>query len=389
MPAGRSRLTVIFLTVLVDLIGFGLILPILPFYVQRFDASGFAYGALIGIFSLMQFVATVVLGRLSDRWGRRPILLVTIALGVIGHLIFAVAGTFWMLFAARAMAGLASGNISVAQAYIADVTTPSERSRGMGLVGAAFGLGFVLGPAIGGAAAHFGGPRAAGYVAAALSTLNFLSAWFILEESLGTEHRAARPLLDLGHLGKAMTDPVLRPPFLVFIIIPFAFAGYIVAMPLWAEQRFGWGAREMAIYFTLIGVCAVTVQGWAFGKIQRRTGDRPLAILGSAGMALGVGIIPLLPNAPWLYAMVIPFAVSNSLAAPALTGTISKLAGASEQGAMIGASQAYTALGRFSGPLLFGWIHDRWGPSLALWGAALVMASAALIALRIREAPAT
>ncbi|MEX0690408.1 MAG: MFS transporter [Gemmatimonadales bacterium] len=384
MRAGRSRLAVIFLTVLIDLIGFGLILPILPYYSRAFEASGFAYGALVGVFSLMQFAATVVLGRLSDRLGRRPVLLGTIALAVAGHLIFAFAASYAMLFAARAMAGLAAGNISVAQAYIADVTTPAERSRSMGLIGAAFGLGFVLGPALGGFAVHWGGPHAAGLVAAGLCLVNLVSAWVILEESLETSHRATRPLLDAEHMRRGMTDAALRPPFLVFSIVPFAFAGYIVALPLWAEARFGWGERDLAAYFTLIGICAVVVQGWAFGKIQPYTNDRTLAMIGCLGMACGLAILPILPTSGWVYAAVIPYAVSNSLAAPALTGIISSLADPTEQGAMIGAAQSYSALGRFSGPLLFGWIYDGVGANEALLGAALVMGLGAVVAHAIR-----
>src|SRR5881628_611125 len=156
MPAARSRIQVIFFTVLIDLIGFGIILPILPVYAQRFGAEGLGYGALVFIFSAMQFVATALLGKLSDRIGRRPVLLTTMLFNAAGYVLFAFAGSYWVLFLSRVISGFAGGNISAAQAYIADITTPAERSRGMGIVGAAFGIGFSLGPAIGGFAAHFG-----------------------------------------------------------------------------------------------------------------------------------------------------------------------------------------------------------------------------------------
>ena len=156
MPATRSRLGVIFVTVVIDLIGFGIILPILPVYAQRFGAQGIGYGALVFVFSAMQFVATALLGRLSDRIGRRPILLTTMLFNAAGYVLFAFAPSYAALFLARVISGFASGNISAAQAYVADITPPAERARGMGILGAAFGIGFVLGPMIGGLADHHG-----------------------------------------------------------------------------------------------------------------------------------------------------------------------------------------------------------------------------------------
>src|SRR6266511_83749 len=207
MPASRSRIGVIFFTVLIDLIGFGIVLPILPFYAQRFGAAGLGYGGVIGVFSLMQFVSTALLGKLSDLIGRPPVLLTTMLVNAVGYTLFAFAGSYWVLFLSRVVSGFAGGNISAAQAYMADITTPAERSRGMGMVGAAFGIGFSLGPAIGGFAAHYGGHTAPGLVAVALSLANFVSAYFILPESLKHEHCVKRPVLDLAHIGEAIARP--------------------------------------------------------------------------------------------------------------------------------------------------------------------------------------
>src|SRR5437879_10376827 len=176
MPATRSRLGVIFLTVLIDLIGFGIVMPILPVFAQRFGAQGIGYGALVFVFSAMQFLATALLGRVSDRIGRRPILLTTMLFNAAGYVLFAFAPSYAALFVARVISGFASGNISAAQAYVADITSPAERARGMGTIGAAFGIGFVLGPMIGGLADHYLGHLAQGPIPRGLSVVNFLSA---------------------------------------------------------------------------------------------------------------------------------------------------------------------------------------------------------------------
>ena len=385
MPASHARLGVIFLTVFIDLAGFGLILPILPYYAERFGATGFGYGALIGIFSLMQFVATVVLGGLSDRVGRRPVLLASIVVAAIGYTIFGAAASYGWLIVARAISGFAGGNISVAQAYIADVTSPAERSRGMGLIGAAFGLGFIVGPGLGAAAAHVGGLRAVGFVAAGLCLVNLVSAYFVLHESLRHEHRAARPLVDTTHLVRGLRDPRFRPAFLVFGLVPFAFSGYIVALPLFMGKSFGWGSGQLGVFFTVIGVIAASVQGYLFGKIQRYAQDRLLISLGTAGMAIGIMAIPLAHRALAIYPWVVILAFGNSVSAPALTGLISRLASPGEQGAMMGAAQSLTAIGRFSGPLLFGQLYDTLGPTLTFVGAGLVMVIAWAVTLRIRD----
>ena len=389
MPASRSRarIGVIFFTVLIDLIGFGIVLPILPFYAQRFGAAGLGYGAVISVFSLMQFVATALLGKLSDRIGRRPVLLTTMLVNAVGYTLFAFAGSYWVLFLSRVVSGFAGGNISAAQAYIADITTPAERSRGMGIVGAAFGIGFSLGPAIGGFAAHWGGPTAPGLVSVGLSLANFLSAYFILPESLHHELRVKRPILDLGHIGAAIARPRLRPLMTVWALVPLAFAGYTVALPLHAAATLGWKERELAILFTIIGVTAASVQGYFFGKIVRRTGERTLVIAGTFGMALAIAIVPYLPSSALLYAWTFVLAVSNSVFAPAATGLVSVYADPNEQGTVLGAAQAIGALGRTAGPPLIGTVYDLVSPITSFVLAGAIMLVAGVAGLQLAPAP--
>jgi len=383
MPATRSRLGVIFLTVLIDLIGFGIIMPILPMYAQRFGAQGIGYGALVFVFSAMQFLATALLGRLSDRIGRRPILLTTMLFNAAGYVLFAFAPSYAVLFFARVISGFASGNISAAQAYVADITPPPERARGMGTIGAAFGIGFVLGPMIGGLADHYLGHVAPGLIAAGLSLINFLSASAILRESLATEHRTARPLLDFGHMGAALGREQLRPLMLVWLIAPFAFAGYTVALPLHATAALGWGAKELGWLFVVIGTIAAAVQGFLFGRIERRTGARALLVVGLFGMAVSIAAVPYAATSLQLYAWTVPLAFANSLFAPAASGLVSIYADPTEQGTILGAAQAFAALGRSLGPLAAGWAYDGLGQRTAFLLAGAVMPVAGVSSMQL------
>src|SRR6266550_3107364 len=318
MPASRSRFAVIFFTVLIDLIGFGIVMPILPFYAKHFGAGGLAFG----------------------------------------YSLFACAGSYWVLFLSRVVSGFAGGNISVAQAYMADITTPAERSRGMGIVGAAFGIGFSAGPALGGLADHFLGHRWPGLVGVVLSLANFVSAYFILPESLKHELRVKRPLFDLNHIVHAIARPRLRPLMIVWALVPLGFAGYTAALPYRAIDTLGWKQLQLTFLFIIIGVTAAAVQGYFFGKIVRRTGERALVIIGTFGMAVSIAIVPVLPSSALLYAWTFVLAVSNSLFSPAATGLVSVYADPNEQGTILGAAQAISALGRTVGPPLIGRVYD-------------------------------
>lgn len=387
MTATRSRLLVVLVTVFIDLVGFGIVLPILPFYALRFGVEGVGFGIVVSAFSAMQFLATAFLGRLSDRVGRRPILLTTMVINTVGYVLFAFAGSYAMLLLSRIVCGFAAGNISVAQAYIADVTPPSERSRGMAALGAAFGVGFIVGPAVGGLAHHYLGTAAPGLVAAALSIGNFASAWVILSESLDHAHRSSRSLWDFGHFGEAFARRPLRPLMILWGLVPFAFSGYTVILPLHAASRFGWGERELGYFFAVVGLTAAVVQGYIFGKLVRRVGERVLVRVGTVGMALSIGLVPWLGTSAALYGLSIALAFSNSIAAPALTGLVSIYAGPAEQGTILGAAQSVSAFGRMTGPSTFGTVYDAASGLAAFVGAGAVMLAGSVASLGL--APVT
>jgi MFS family permease len=220
-------------------------------------------------------------------------------------------------------------------------------------------------------------------VAVALSLANFVSAYFILPESLKHEHRVKRPILDLGHIGEAVARPRLRPLMAVWALVPLGFAGYTVALPLHAAAALGWKERELAILFTIIGVTAASVQGYFFGKIVRRTGERALVIAGTFGMAVSIAVVPLLNSSALLYGWTFVLAAANSIFAPAATGLVSVYADPTEQGTVLGAAQAIGALGRTAGPPLIGSIYDLVSASTAFVVAGAMMIVAGFAALQL------
>jgi predicted MFS family arabinose efflux permease len=302
----------------------------------------------------------------------------------LGYLLFALSHSYPLLFVARIVSGFAGGNISVAQAYIADITSPAERSRGMGVIGAAFGLGFIIGPAIGGLSAHYLGPAAPGLVAAGLSIVNFVSAYFILPESLRQEHRTTRGTWDFSHITDAIRHPQLAPLMAAWGIAPFAFAGYSVALPLWAGVVFGWHEQQLGWLFTVIGVTAALVQGYFFGKLTTRTGDRALLIAGAFGMAIAIAVIPALHTTAALYGWTVVLAFSNSIFGPAASGLVSVLADPTEQGTVLGAAQALAALGRLLGPIVIGIAYDK-SATAAFLTAGAVMAVGGVATLKVSK----
>jgi len=385
MPASRSRLAVIFLTVFIDIVGFGIVIPILPYYAEHFGAKGLEFGALLGVYSLMQFFANTLLGRWSDRVGRRPILLATMLLNAAGYVLFAFAGSYWALFLSRVIGGFAGGNIGAAQAYVADITTPVERSRGMGLLGVAFGLGFVLGPGIGGLAARYLSHAAPGLVAAGLSLVNFASGWFILAESLHPERRATQRGIGLGAIVRGLRDRRLRPLMLVWGIFPFAFAGYTTALPLHAGATLGWHEGELGLFFVVFGLTGALVQGLVFRLLAPRFGERALVIAGTGGVGIAMAAVPFTHSSLALYAWTIPLAFSQGLVAPAASGLVSLYADPSEQGETLGAAQAFGAIGRMVGPEAIGKAYDLWGSLTAFLLAGGVMALAWLATLEMEK----
>lgn len=389
-PRRAAPLAVVFFTVLLDLLGFGMVLPLLPFYAQQYGASAFGVALLFASFSLAQFVFAPLWGRLSDHTGRRPVLLGSIAGAVAAYALFALADSFALLLIARTASGIAAANYSIAQAYIADTTAPEERAKGMGLLGAAFGLGFVLGPVLGGLAGHFGYaavPAAAG----ALSLVNLVLAWLLVPESLPPERRRGAEEAHAWVGREAVRDAardrsVAGLMILVFLVI-LAFSNMEATLGLFVESEYGWGFFETAWLFTFLGVVMVIVQGGMLGMLVRRFGERRLVFAGIAAMALGLFLLPLGSGFAFLGATTGLLAVGMGLQNPSALALISRLTDERRQGGTLGVARSLGALARGIGPLWGGWAFGRLGPEWPFWSAgALMLVALALSVPVLRRA---
>jgi MFS transporter, DHA1 family, tetracycline resistance protein len=381
-PAPRGARFTVFLAILLDLIGFGMILPLLPLYAEAFHANRITIGLIFASYSLAQLLFAPWLGRLSDRFGRRPLMLASIAGGVVAHLLFATAGSVAMLLVARSLSGIAAANYGIAQAYLADVTPPAQRSRAMGLVGAAFGLGFVVGPALGGVLSRFG-MAAVPYSAAALSAVNLAIAALALPESLPREARGAargKPLFALAGLVQIWRDVRMRQLMLLFFLVMFCFSIMESTLALFCQARYGFGAGAIAALFTFVGVLLVVVQGGLLGALVKRFGDRRLIVAGIALMALGLLLLPLPPRAGWLLLTTGLLAIGNGVHNPSLLALLTRLSGEGTQGETIGVSRSCGALARVVGPLAGTWIFEAAGSSWPFWSAGGLMAATLLVA---------
>lgn len=383
-PRRRASLFVIFLTVLLDLLGFGMVLPLLPFYAEEFGASPLGVTLLFASFSLAQFVFAPIWGRLSDRVGRRPVLLVAITGAVLAYGLFALARSFAMLLVARTASGVAAANYSIAQAYVADVTPPEERAKGMGMMGAAFGLGFVLGPVLGGVAGQLG-YAAVPATAGILSLVNLILAALLVPESLPPERRAqgvpSGRWAGREDLRRAARNRPVAGLMLLFFLVILAFASMESTIGLFVEDRYGFGFFETAWLFAYLGVVMVVIQGGLLGRLAKRFGERRLILAGIACMAAGLFLLPVGAVVAALAGTTALLAVGMGLHNPSTLSLISRLTEEHRQGGTLGATRSLGALARGVGPIWGGWAYGSLGPAWPFWIAAILMVVALLLAV--------
>ena len=381
MPSPRKTLTTLFVIVFTDLIGFGIVIPLLPLYAEMFRPSPFVFGLLMASFSAMQFVFAPILGRISDRVGRRPVLLISLTGSVAGYLLFAAAHSLVWLFAARIVAGIAGANIATAQAVIADLTPPEERARGMGLIGAAFGLGFIAGPALGGLLVRWG-MAAPGLGAALFSLAALLLAFFLLPESFPRAARSerARSVWGAATLALAWRRHVITPLLAIGFAVVTGFAAFQVTFAQFLHNRLALALSSVAWMFVYLGVLAALVQGVFLGRLAKRFHEAPLLLTGLTLTATG---LLLLASAHTLTAVLVAMpalAFGQGLAMPSLSSLISRSAGGNEQGVVLGTYQGLASLARVFGPFGGELALGVWGVAAPARAAAILTTAAALAA---------
>lgn len=388
---GLPPILIIFFTILIDMIGFGIVIPVLPLYSLHFGANPWEIGLLFGSFSFMQLLFAPLLGRWSDRIGRRPILLLSILGTAISFLVLGFANSLWMLFLGRMLDGMSGGNISTAQAYIADVTPLDKRSSAMGIIGAAFGLGFVIGPAIGGLLGHYS-IQLPFFVAAGLALINVLAIALFLPETLSEEQRKAHPAAQSSLLKTLVSakDTPLGNLMLCSLLCTMAFSLVTALFTLFTQQRLQWNARDNGLLFAYIGILGVLIQGGMLRRLVPRTGEKPLIILGSIFLCLSIALLPLSSSVVLVVLASSGLSIGNSLVTPMLSGLASKSANAQSQGAILGLMQSIASFGRMIGPAIGGFLlnFDLQHPELPygispFWFSAVLMVLAIVAAVKL------
>lgn len=350
------------MTVFIDLLGFGIVIPLLPLYAEKYHPSPLAFGLLMSSYSAMQFLFAPILGRLSDRFGRRPVILFSLAGTVIGYLLFAFAHSLTLLFASRLLDGATGGNIGTAQAIIADTTSREDRARGMGLVGMAFALGFIFGPAIGGFTVAID-QTAPGLAAASLSFAALVWAFFKLPETRPEGGPGKRFLVfSFATLARAFRRPEIGALMLLSLVTTTAFAMFESTFAQFVSLRLSAGPSTVAWFFVFVGVCSAIVQGVLVRRLVKRFGEGRLVALGGALLIAGFLGLKLADSVPIFLLMIATIALGIGITTPTLSSLVSKRSAASEQGEILGAYQSMGSLGRVVGPFGSENLYFRLGP---------------------------
>ncbi len=385
-------LLIIFLTVLIDLIGFGIVIPLLTFYAEKYEATPFDIGLLVASYSLMQFVFAPILGELSDKYGRRPILFFSIIGSGVGYLMLGFADSLWMIYASRILGGVTAGNLSTAQAYIADVTTKENRAKGMGLFGMAFGLGFILGPIIAAFLSKIS-YKLPFLFAAGLSFFNAILLYFILPETIKADRRSHRKRENhFSGLVKSLKDKRFAMLTTEYFLLVTAFSIMTTAFAYYTMINFGYDASETGYLLGYIGLIAVIVQGGLLGKLEKIFGEEKLVIYGLLILVLSLIAVPFVSKENGgLAALLIGtafFSLGNSIASPSLTSLASKAASEAEQGKALGIMQSAASLARVVGPSICAFSlnnafnqADSFTLKRTFWTAAAIMTIAFLFAV--------
>ncbi len=408
----KSRLLNIFLVVFIDILGFGLILPLLPYFAGQYGGSEFVVGLLVASYAAAQFIGAPFLGRLSDRYGRRPVLMISIAgtvlsffllgladpigralarlplAGATGEQLLALenATILGVMFISRLVGGLTGGNITVAQAYISDVTDAQNRAKGLGLLGAAFGLGFILGPATGGALSAFGYSVPA-FAAAGLATLNLVGIILLLPESLTEEQKQRavgqrHSLISLSNMAAELAKPRVGPLMSIRLFYALAAALFQTMFTLWAKDRLGLNAQSTAYLLAYIGLLSIIVQGGLIGRLTKRFSEARLIVSSALIQAVALILWAVTPSVPVLMLVLIPIAFTTGVLNTVINSAITRAVPPQEIGGALGIAGSLESLSRVVSPSVGGWLIGgvgTWAPGAV---AAVIMAGVTALAYR-------
>lgn len=370
------RLIILFLTIFIDLMGFGIFIPVIPVYARELHASDALVGDLGALFSLMMFIATPVWGSLSDRHGRRPVIMIAIAISAASYVLFAHSSTLFLLVASRMLTGLGAGNITAAQAYITDITPPEGRAKAMGIIGAAFGLGFIFGPPLGSIIYARFGVEWVGYLAAALCLLNLWAVWAWLPETLARRDAARKVRVKpvTGAL-RALQDARFRDLYVISFIFITAFSMMQMTVALLWIDDYHLTEKQIGLMFAAVGVASAVVQGGLIGWLQHTFGERRLMVYGTLCMAMGLGMIPFIPLSlfvPLSIVSIALLALGNGCLSPTILSLLSRNADQREQGEVLGTNQSFGSLARIAGPAMGGRLYSM-GHALPYVAAGAIM----------------
>jgi predicted MFS family arabinose efflux permease len=382
----RSALAILFVIVFIDLLGFGMVIPVMPLYAKELGAPEVWTGLLSTGYSAMQFVFAPIWGRLSDRVGRRPVLLVSIFMTAAAFLLYGLADTFALLLVSRLFAGVATANIAIARAFVADVTPPEGRAKGMGIIGAAFGLGFVLGPAAGSALSHLS-LAAPGFAAAGLAAANGVAAWLILPEPEERSVRVEAARNRFASFFQELGRPGIRRVILVYFLAVLAFSAMEATYAFLARERYQLDTEHVGLLFAYIGVLVVVVQGGLIGRLTRLYGERNLLVAGVILQGVGLAALPYAGGVAGLVLATAPLAIGSGLTQPSLSSLLSRFARADEQGGTLGIGESAAAFARIIGPEAGTWTFGRWSQAFPYLGGAALMAAAAVVGATVRQEP--
>jgi len=385
----KARLSptfVVMMTLFIDAIGFGIIIPLLPFYTETLQAGSAALGVLVASFAVMQFLFSPVLGRISDNAGRKPVLVISIIVSTVSYVIFGFADSFLLLLLSRVIAGIAT-ETAVAQAYIADITTEKTRASGIGKVTAAHGAGFIIGPAIGGILSVYGF-WAPGFAAALLTLINLLFVLFFLPET-NKNNRLNKPVTPNSTTGPknkildALKKPVVGSVLMIHFVVFLSFSAVPVIVPLLAIDYFAIGSTELAYVFIYIGIVQILLQSFVIGRLTSKFGEENLIVIGPVLMIAGLFSMPLIPNIIAFFASMTMIASGSGIMRTVVPSFLSRLTPADEQGGILGIASSILSIATVPGPLIGGFLFEVAGATAAFFGSSAILAVGLVFSFRV------